>query len=71
MAPASWFLELRLDPATPALSGMGGGRAALTPLGRLVEEAWLDLPVLHGAGIDRFLIEPQGLLALVHWPAPA
>jgi REP element-mobilizing transposase RayT len=48
-----------------------GGTFLPSPLGRLVRECWLSLPVLHPqCGLDAFALMPDHLHALVHFTRP-
>lgn len=67
MAPVfSWLLRLSLRPDVPVLGWYHLGRFHPSPVGHLVREAWLHLPVLHGAGLDLWQFEPARFSGIVH-----
>ncbi|MBS1240854.1 MAG: hypothetical protein H6R40_281 [Gemmatimonadetes bacterium] len=39
------------------------------PLGRIVTELWLHIPVLTTAGLDLFRMEPRRFTGVLHWRA--
>jgi REP element-mobilizing transposase RayT len=68
----SFFLTLCAASRDPVFGWVTGGAFLPSPLGRLVRECWLSLPVLQPqCGLDAFSLMPDHFHALVHFrPAP-
>lgn len=72
-APVTLFLTLCAAVRDPVFGWVTGGAFLPSPLGRLVRESWLSLPLRYPrCGLDAFALLPDHVHALVHLgPGPA
>jgi REP element-mobilizing transposase RayT len=64
----TFFLTLCAASRNPVFGWITGGTFMPSPLGRLVRECWLSVPVLHPqCGLDAFALMPDHFHAIVHF----
>lgn len=62
------FLTLCAATRDPVFGWVTGGSFLPSPLGRLVRECWLSVPIMHPhCGLDAFALMPDHFHALVHF----
>ncbi|HEX9164755.1 MAG TPA: transposase [Gemmatimonadales bacterium] len=68
----TFFVTLCAATRDPVFGWITGGSFLPSPLGRLVKECWLSVPVIHPrCGLDAFALMPDHFHAIVHLSMPA
>ncbi|MES1259557.1 MAG: transposase [Gemmatimonadota bacterium] len=69
--PGAYFITFNTWRWRRILSTIVRSRVELTPLGRIVERNWLEIPqYFDGVVVDAFVIMPDHVHGIIHLPGP-